>query len=224
MSRTRYLSRYRRRYRGYGGKPRFITHPMFRGIRLKPNFDVNSRVVSVDYFTTLISATDTPRAVILVTGDGFYSSEGRTGNQAPALNYFNNARFNSAASGFKEYTIVGVKVTFVPHRLVTASVGIMQFSYQSSIVSDHTDITSLNVVQITDQVALGKSKPKSYTPEEKLQRYMKFSYYVDSQFSKRYLKTTGGTAAGIDRQTWITDEEEEVPGILIVNQAQGNGI
>lgn len=58
---------------------------------------------------------------------------------------------------------------------------------------------------VTDQVVLGKSKPKSHMPEEKLQRYMKFGYYVDTQFSKKFLKTSGG-AGPPTRQTWIGDE------------------
>lgn len=52
LSFTRYKRGYRYRNKGFGGKPRFVTHPMFRGIKLKPNFDNNSRVVSADYFTT----------------------------------------------------------------------------------------------------------------------------------------------------------------------------
>lgn len=48
-----------------------------------------------------------------------------------------------------------------------------------------------------------------------MSRYMKFGYYVDSQFSKRFLKTTGGATAGVNRVTWLGDENEDVPGILL---------
>lgn len=113
---------YRRRQGGFHGKPRYVTHPMFRGIRLKPNFDVNSRVVSVDYFASLVAATDGTTATMLITGDGYYTSSAQALGAPMIFAYFPNARFDSAASGFKEYTIVGVKVTFVPHRVVTSAV------------------------------------------------------------------------------------------------------
>lgn len=120
------------------------------------------------------------------------------------LGYYPDPRFDSAAAGFKEYTIVGVKVIFTPHRFVTTNAGAAQKAYQSSYVSDHTVITGLNIVGISDDVVLGQAKPKSHLPEEKLVRYLKFGYYAESQFAKRYLKTTGGGAA--TRQTWIGDE------------------
>lgn len=106
--------------RGY--KKRFYRHPMFRNIRLKPLFDVNSRVVSADYFLTMTAATNGTEAVMMVTGDGAWSSSGQAVATPLVLGYFSDARFDSCAAGFKEYTIVGVKVTYTPHRVVTAAV------------------------------------------------------------------------------------------------------
>lgn len=59
---------------------------------------------------------------MLITGDGYWSTNGVAGNAPMALTYFPNNRFDNMASGFKEYTIVGVKVTFLPVRIVTAGV------------------------------------------------------------------------------------------------------
>lgn len=154
---------------------------------------------------------------MLITGDGYYTSQNRAQAQPPILTYFPNARFDAASSGFKEYTIVGVKVMYVPHIAITGAAGTMQKTYQSSYVADHTDITALNNNAITDSVVLGKSKPKSNTAVEKMTRYMKFGYYVDSQFSKRFLKTTGG--ANTTRMTWVGDEGETVPGIVLRGNA-----
>lgn len=207
------------------GKAKFVRHPLYRNIRLKTQFDVNSRVVSADYFLQMTAATDGSAAILMISGDGAWSSSGQAIAQPLVLGYYSNDRFNSVSSGFKEYTIVGVKATFTPHRVVTAAVNSVQRAYQSSYVSDHTIISVLNINGITDQVVLGKSKPKSYLPEEKLVRYMKFGYYTDTQFSKKYIKTTGGTAAGITRQTWIEDEQEDVPAIVIRAESPGvNGL
>lgn len=130
------------------------------------------------------------------------------------LGYYHEPRFNACAAGFKEYTIVGVKVTYTPHRVVsTTAADAVQVAYQSSIITDHTTITALNINAINDQTVLGQSKPKSYMPEEKMVRYLRFGYYADTQFSKKYLRTTGGGT--ITRQTWVTDEQEEVPAIVI---------
>lgn len=133
-----------------------------------------------------------------------------------------NNRFDSAAAGFKEYTVVGVKLIYVPHRIITGVVGSTQQAYQSSLVSDHTEVSALNISAITDQIILGKSKPKSHLPEERLTRYLKFSYYVDTQFSKKYLRTSGGSG-GITRQRWLQDEEEDVPCIVARINAIGAG-